>query len=181
MISSIKPFKPFTLIELLVVIVIIAILASMLLPALSKAKGSARRVKCVGNLKQIGLAIRSYAIDVGDWFPPNLNTLIQSNYLMEARTYSCPGLSSPAIINAIGELQNPNYHYIVQHTSFTKMSALNAAETALVADQLANHINYGSVLFGGGHVTGYKGNDWYSNSEITTELNECIQGLDPCP
>src|SRR6201987_2064907 len=66
-----KPSRGFTLIELLVVIAIIAILAALLLPALSRAKGSAKKALCSSNMHQWGVALGIYANDNRNYFPDN--------------------------------------------------------------------------------------------------------------
>ena len=62
--------KVFTIIELLVVIAIIGILASLLLPALGRAKDTAKRIDCTNNQKQLGIVFNSYASDFPSYMPP---------------------------------------------------------------------------------------------------------------
>jgi prepilin-type N-terminal cleavage/methylation domain-containing protein/prepilin-type processing-associated H-X9-DG protein len=99
----------FTLIELLVVIAIIGILASMLLPALSKAKGKALRISCVNSLRQMGLAFRMWADDNDGRFPWRLSVgnggsqgeteawksfILIQNEISTPRVFRCPSDSS---------------------------------------------------------------------------------------
>lgn len=59
----------FTLIELLIVIAIIAVLSALLLPALSSSKAKAHQVACLSNMRQVGVALHTYADDHEGWLP----------------------------------------------------------------------------------------------------------------
>lgn len=101
--TKLRRLSAFTLIELLTVIAVIGVLAGLLLPALSGAREKGRRVACASNLRQIGIAIMSYASDnqnhtpTADWNAPATpgrpvswaQALVNGNYCTP-KTFVCP-------------------------------------------------------------------------------------------
>ncbi len=121
----------FTLIELLVVVAIILILGCILIPKMADARRRAYRITCVGNLKQIGLSFKVWALDNSDLFPSQALTnkagllepvaatnvyvhfLVMSNELSTPRILLCPADFQRVVVTNFSGLNNTNTSYFV--------------------------------------------------------------------
>ncbi len=122
-----------TIIELLVVVCIFLLMVALLTPFVNMAKRRWQRMECANNLREISLALHSYAADHNDAFPARLGELYP-NYVSRETAFDCPAIKN------IGTVEAPDYEYAA---GLTEMSP---PKETIVRDKDGNHRKTGKNI-----------------------------------
>jgi len=157
-----------------VIVLVLAglILIGMFLPAIGGhgCREKARRISCASNLKQIGLAMKQYAMDYKDWFPDKdgaagFEQLRSTEYLSDYKVYVCPSTTYTA-----GSGDQPLTEDMVSYEYKGGLREGNGDEDKpLVWEKPTNHQKFGNILYLDGHVSGISGADWFEKGKSLAE------------
>jgi len=134
------------------------ILAGMLMPALTRARGEARKAACMANLHSIGLGIMLYVNDHDEW-PQSLADLFP-DYVEADDAFLCPRDQSPM---DIGAGLRSSYHYV------GRLSQLTSLRVIIICDKRGNHPGGRNALFVDGHV------EWIPEGRLRERLAESLR------
>ena len=159
----------FTLVELLIVIVIIVILASMLLPALNRAKEQAKTIKCASNLKQLGICTAMYSDSYNSNIPPMWYTANWSQTDVESRWFF--------VIKSI----EPGYKYygnvVIGDESSTMVCPAVSGRSTLKYALNTYGGNYGSLFRTASTLTSWNGPGKFSRIKNASSLMMAMDGV----
>ena len=131
------------------------------LPPLGSAREKPRRISCISNLKQIGMALDAYAKSNNGYFPSGkgvagMEMLRSQSYISDYKLFICPSTGA-ASGSDNAPLNDANCLYVY---SGAGLSTKDSSDSPILMDKPDNHTKYGNILFVDGHVRGFTGSNW---------------------
>lgn len=136
-----------------------AVAAGIMMPALARARGEARKAVCKSNVKQLGLGIMMYTMDYDENLPQKLEDLYD-DYISADNIFVCPTDTSPM---EIGKGLKCSYHYV------GRLSKLTDPSVIILYDKRGSHDGGRNVLFYDGHV------EWVAEWQLKDRLQESFE------
>ena len=119
-------------------------------------------------MKQIGLALKQYAMDNKDFYPSGkgaegLEMLRKGGYLSDSKLFVCPTSGIPP---SAGPLREESVSYIYLGSGMTDNGN---PDSPLLVERPSDHMSYGNILFVDGHVQGFAGTKWLENAGLKND------------